>query len=236
MPRKSQKFAKQRVSVVIPGRPDPVIRTPSEPGQFRCMLSPSFQLADLAYAKIILHALKHPHQTVNGVLLGAPAASGRTVDVVDAVPLQHHWSNLSPMMEVGLGMVANYARTRQLHIVGYYQAPERLGDTTLSPVGERVARKIKESFETPVALVVNGSKLNDENGGALVSYVPISSNAFRPVEGKLRFTKSIPGRSLHLARRADLLGQFGDFDDYLEDNSVQYLTNGAVEAALNSLQ
>jgi hypothetical protein len=93
--------------------------------------------------------------------------------------------------------VANYARTRQLHIVGYYQAPERLGDTTLSPVGERVACKIKESFETPVALVVsfmslfspanvvvhlfpqvNGSKLNDENGGALVVRSP---NDTRPL-------------------------------------------------------
>ena len=51
--------------------------------------------------------------------------------------------------------VANYARTSHLHIVGYYQAPERPGDTTLSPVGERVACKIKEFFETPVALVVS---------------------------------------------------------------------------------
>ena len=70
------------------------------------MSSPSFQLADLAYTKIILHALKHPHRTVNGVLLGAPSQSvDRTIDIVDAVPLQHHWTNLSPMMEVGLGMV-----------------------------------------------------------------------------------------------------------------------------------
>jgi hypothetical protein len=105
MPRKSQKFAKQRVSVVVPGRPEPVSRPSAGPGQIRCMSSPSFQLADLAYAKIIFHALKHPHHTVNGVLLGAPAASGRTVDIFDAVPLQHHWANLSPMMEAGLGMV-----------------------------------------------------------------------------------------------------------------------------------
>ena len=51
--------------------------------------------------------------------------------------------------------VANYARSRQLHIVGYYQAPEHVDDTRLSDVGERVACKIKESFETPVALVVS---------------------------------------------------------------------------------
>ncbi len=78
------------------------------------MSSPSFQLADLAYTKLILHALKHPHQTVNGVLLGisSTTAAGRTVDIVDAVPLQHHWTNLSPMMEVGLGMVRLLIRPR----------------------------------------------------------------------------------------------------------------------------
>ena len=69
------------------------------------MSSPSFRLADLAYTKLILHALKHPQQTVNGVLLGVPALVGGTIDIVDAVPLQHHWTNLSPMMEAGLGIV-----------------------------------------------------------------------------------------------------------------------------------
>jgi len=78
-------------------------------------------------------------------------------------------------------------------VVGYYQAPERVGDATLSPVGERLACKIKECFETPLALVVsfhelssfaplshhflrhaspvqqtNGSNLDDENGRVLI--------------------------------------------------------------------
>jgi hypothetical protein len=92
----------------IPGRnpargSSPAVRTGA---RIQGMSSPSFQLADLAYTKLILHALKYPHQTVNGVLLGAHSQSvGQTVDIVDAVPLQHHWTNLSPMMEVGLGLV-----------------------------------------------------------------------------------------------------------------------------------
>ena len=83
---------------------NPTVIQSSSVGQIRFMSSPSFQLADIAYTKIILHTLKHPHQTVNGVLLGVPAA-GRTIDIVDTVPLQHHWTNLSPMMEAGLGIV-----------------------------------------------------------------------------------------------------------------------------------
>jgi len=95
------KAAKRRSK--IPGRV-PNGNNPHTPGPIRGMASPNFRLEDLAYAKIILHALKYPHQTVNGVLLGSPHSSG-CVTIVDAVPLQHHWTNLTPMMEVGLGMV-----------------------------------------------------------------------------------------------------------------------------------
>jgi len=62
-------------------------------------------LDDLAYTKVICHALKYPHRTVNGLLLGHHPSPDVSVEIVDAVPLQHHWTNLSPAMEVGLGMV-----------------------------------------------------------------------------------------------------------------------------------
>lgn len=41
-----------------------------------------------------------------------------------------------------------------MKLVGYYQACERLDETALAPVGERVATKIKEQFGDAVALVV----------------------------------------------------------------------------------
>lgn len=41
-------------------------------------------------------------------------------------------------------------------LVGYYQACERLDDTALAPVGERVASKIREQFVDGVAFVVCG--------------------------------------------------------------------------------
>jgi len=62
-----------------------------------------------AYVKIILHAAKHPHKPVNGVLLGS--LSGKTVNVSDAVPLLHLWTGLSPMMEIGLDLVRTLATT-----------------------------------------------------------------------------------------------------------------------------
>jgi len=199
------------------------------------LLNPNYHLEDLAYVKLILHALKYPHQTVNGVLLGHLLSPG-TVVIVDAVPLQHHWTNLSPMMEVGLGMATNHAHSRGLHVVGYYRAPERVGDRTLSPAGERVAAKIKETFQTPVVLVLDSSKLDDTSGSTLITYLSLtpSSTSFRPVAGKLRFNWPLSTQVLRLISHTRILEKFWDFDNYLEDNRVPFLTNGAVQMALDS--
>ena len=41
-----------------------------------------------------------------------------------------------------------------MKVVGYYQACERLDDTALAPIGEKVASKVKAKFEDAIALVV----------------------------------------------------------------------------------
>jgi ER membrane protein complex subunit 8/9 len=41
-----------------------------------------------------------------------------------------------------------------MKLVGYYQACERLDDTSLAPVGEIVAGKIKDDFPDAIAFVV----------------------------------------------------------------------------------
>jgi hypothetical protein len=40
-------------------------------------------------------------------------------------------------------------------LVGYYQASERLDDTALAPVGERIAQKIRDQFNDAIAFVVS---------------------------------------------------------------------------------
>ena len=86
---------------------------------FRVVSNPIFCLKDLAYTKLIVHALKYPRDTVNGLLLGQYSASDAPTDIVDAVPLQHYRTNLSPgyigeaevyTMDVGLGMVRSSPR------------------------------------------------------------------------------------------------------------------------------
>lgn len=65
----------------------------------------SYVVSQDAYYKIYFHAAKHPHKPVNGILLGSIDAAHSTVTIADAVPLLHHWTSLSPMMEIGLDLV-----------------------------------------------------------------------------------------------------------------------------------
>ena len=65
---------------------------------------PSYTFSDDAYLKLFFHCAKYPHRAVNGVLLGSE--TGDEVQITDAVPLLHHWTHLSPMMEIGLDLVS----------------------------------------------------------------------------------------------------------------------------------
>lgn len=84
--------------------------------------APGVYLHPLAHLKIALHAVKYPHCSCNGVLLGSitsTSSSGSSkggkggngigdwrIEVVDAIPLLHHWTGLSPMMEAALEIVS----------------------------------------------------------------------------------------------------------------------------------
>ena len=68
-------------------------------------MSPTYTIDADAYYKIFFHVAKHPHKSVNGVLLGIQDHPGSAVEITDAIPLLHHWTSLSPMMEIGLDLV-----------------------------------------------------------------------------------------------------------------------------------
>ncbi|KAF8521140.1 hypothetical protein JB92DRAFT_2891762 [Gautieria morchelliformis] len=188
----------------------------------------SYTLSHQAYLKIIFHAAKHPHKPVNGVLLGKQTAT--SVLVTDAVPLLHLWTNLSPMMEIGLDLARTHADALGLQVVGYYQATERLDDRALAPVGEKVASKIKENFNDAFALVVDGEKMGTEEP-ALIPYIA-NGTSWHPhnsaFAGDSPFTlenQKSPSRAMALIRERGLHRQFGDFDDHLEDVTVDWLNN-----------
>lgn len=83
-------------------------QAPIQHAQLACprMSSQRYSISNLAYLKIVLHASKYSYATVNGVLVAHTAAlKNNEITVFDAIPLLHHWTNLSPMMELGLDLV-----------------------------------------------------------------------------------------------------------------------------------
>lgn len=64
-----------------------------------------------AYAKMLLHAMKYPHHSVNGIFLAEKRRNKEhnsgPVNIVDCIPLFHLSLSLTPMLEVGM-MQVNY--------------------------------------------------------------------------------------------------------------------------------
>ncbi|KAI6041394.1 Metallo-dependent hydrolase, partial [Pisolithus marmoratus] len=202
----------------------------------------SYALSHKAYVKIFLHAAKHPHRPVNGVLVGN--LSSGVVDIQDVIPLLHHWTSLSPMMEIGLDLAKGHAESLGLALVGYYQACERADDRALAPVGERVAQQIRNQFNDAVAFVIDGDALGSGEA-ALIPYLPqpgSGTTSWRPrsfdppaFTSGSQVTLVNPASPLHavaLVRDSHLHDKFGDFDDHLEDVTIDWLGNRACQSTM----
>ncbi|KAI9430496.1 hypothetical protein F5148DRAFT_195371 [Russula earlei] len=194
----------------------------------------NFDLADLAYVKLILHAFRYPTYPVYGFLLGPAPTTGAPIEIVDAVPLYCSFNYPSRSLEDAFELVTHHASSRQLWVVGYYEAP--VGEAFIYIADKYIVTKINEKFRALVALVFNREKLLDESGAALVSYAPIMpySTTFSRLDGKLNFNRAVPDRAQHLILHNT--PDIWDYSDYLRDNSAPFLTNDAVRAALRSLQ
>ncbi|KIK81424.1 hypothetical protein PAXRUDRAFT_832875 [Paxillus rubicundulus Ve08.2h10] len=195
----------------------------------------SYTILHKAYVKIFLHAAKHPHKPVNGVLLGR--LSSGVVTIQDVIPLLHHWTSLSPMMEIGLTLAKGHAESVDLSLVGYYQACERIDDTALAPVGERVVEQLRTQFSDVIAFVIDGDALGSGEV-ALIPYLPQASStswrpqtlnppAFAPGSRIMLADPQTPSRAVALVRDDHLHHEFGDFDDHLEDVTIDWLRNNA---------
>ncbi|KAG8922216.1 hypothetical protein FRC00_007702 [Tulasnella sp. 408] len=197
--------------------------------------APSFTLQEKAYLKFFFHAAKHPHASVTGVFLGRRrAAEGNQEiwDVVDAIPLCHNWTNLSPMAEVGLELASIYAKETESRIVGYYHASGWAQDVALPAHGHHILQSLTREFPLAFALVFNAAKLSTDSAAIDVVMIEPSKQNSRNAPKPERFDLAdaeIPARAKSLVQRKKLERSLVDFDDYLEDPSKDWLKN---EAAL----
>jgi len=177
---------------------------------------PAYVLSHKAYLSLLLHAAKHPHKSVNGVLLGKSTGAD-IVDVVTTVPLLHAWTSLSPMMEIGLDLATSFAEDQGLQLVGYYQASHKLNESSFGPVGERMLANLRQSNPHALGLLIRLDELvNSDDAPALGSNPPASITLANP---------NSPARVRNLIGRDNLQLKFADFDDHLENVALDWLRN-----------
>ncbi|KAM3392612.1 hypothetical protein ACQJBY_013647 [Aegilops geniculata] len=196
-----------------------------------------YELAQAAYVKLALHALKHPAAAVNGLLIGTladPAASPAVVSVADAVPLSHqpHHLPLLPTLELALTLVEDHFQAQGLAVVGYYHANARRDDADLPAVAKRVGDHIFRYFPRAAVLLLDNVKLEEVVKGssrdAVVQlYTRDSSKSWRQAgsDGSSQLKLKEPSTNVVLADHVTTKKwqQVVDFDDHLDDISKDWL-------------
>ncbi|GAA5984072.1 hypothetical protein JCM11641_005590 [Rhodosporidiobolus odoratus] len=189
----------------------------------------SYSIALLAYLKVVLHAAKYPASTVAGLLIGTTSPSGTTI--VDAIPLLHHWSEMSMAMELGLQLAEVYVKQQQWSILGLYVGNERLGDTSVPHGLGRAAEAIRKERPEALVLVIDNERLASGETALIPYLFDAAAASWRS------FTLPAAQVSLADARSAvAALDQvkakrhvaLGDLDEHLENAKVDWLRNAAV--------
>ncbi|PLW29166.1 hypothetical protein PCASD_10917 [Puccinia coronata f. sp. avenae] len=173
-------------------------------------------IESLATLKILRHLVKYPHSTVIGLLVGT--TDGDALVISDAIPLAHHWLDLSPMLEVGLALAKIHVQSKNLKLLGTYVAHSRIDLTVLDVVSQRLNDSLQ--FDSSIALVVDNQKL-DSTENPLIPYTRLKANEWKKLEAT-GFQTNLP-KDWVLCE-----GSIGDFDDHLEDLGVDWLVNPTI--------
>ncbi|WWC90594.1 uncharacterized protein L201_005530 [Kwoniella dendrophila CBS 6074] len=206
------------------------------------MASPqqTYTLNNIAYSIPILHAALHPSSTVIGVFLSSLSSSSSSstdssegiLEVEDAIPLIHSYTNLSPITEISLSLASEYVKLRQKKIVGIYIAKENDSVEGLGREGERILNALlKESSDSNNSLF--GLVLNNDNLAkgqfAYIPYIPnsSSSSAYKQISPEtFRLSSAeLPSKLLQIIRAKKIHRSLSDFDDNLEDPDADWLEN-----------
>ncbi|XP_047338090.1 ER membrane protein complex subunit 8/9 homolog [Impatiens glandulifera] len=195
-----------------------------------------YVIAQNAYIKLILHAIKHKTSAVNGILLGRFSSSSDTdplVEITDSVPLFHSQIGLLPPLEIALNMTEEFYSAQGLSIVGYFHANERFDDFELSNVAKNIGDQIHRYFPQSALLLLDNKKLealpkSKERSPVMQLYSRDASRWKLLGSGdgsSSRFTTKEPTANILLLDyiSSEKWNDIVDFDDHLDDISKDWV-------------
>ncbi|RLN97094.1 hypothetical protein BBJ28_00015939 [Nothophytophthora sp. Chile5] len=195
-----------------------------------------YAVSTQAYAKLALHAAKHPDSAVCGLLLGEEQGQGFSIS--DAAPLFHHETPLAPLVEVGCAMADAWSQqTPSRKVVGFYYAASGFvaseGGSGLSHFAEKVADKVEANCSRACVLVVRGTlvenqQLQHEAKTALQLLLKDVKRGWTRVENRLQVAEGAPkvlSSGLQQGAQQDVV----DFEEHLEDAAKDWRNPHVVE-------
>lgn len=181
-----------------------------------------------AYCKIILHTAKYPHCAVNGLLLGKQInkSDGKSVElrIEDAIPLFHICLHVSPMAEIALTMIDQYAITKGLILAGYYFANENINDISAEKPAHRIAEKIAENSGNTLLVAVENKEITlSMNSNPLVVLQYIDGKWKLKDITDISYDKGVMHTDvLYSLLKAEHYKNLIDFDNHLDDISLDW--------------
>ncbi|CAK9806557.1 ER membrane protein complex subunit 8/9 homolog [Anthophora quadrimaculata] len=193
-----------------------------------------------AYCKILLHAAKYPHCAINGLLLAKQKNKndGKSVElrIEDAIPLFHICLHVSPMAEVALAMVDQYASNKGLILAGYYLANENINDLSIDKPAHRIADKIAENSGNALLVVVDNKEIT-----LGMNSNPLRVSQFVDGKWKLKDLTDVVKHTdvLYSLLKAEQYRNLIDFDNHLDDISLDWQNrklNKIIDKAMEKYQ
>ncbi|XP_075494469.1 ER membrane protein complex subunit 8/9 homolog [Primulina tabacum] len=191
-----------------------------------------YEIHQIAYIKLVLHALKHRTSAVNAVLIGRSAAFGNSVEIIDSVPLFHSQIGLLPPLEIALTMIEEYYGEKGLGIVGYFHANERFNDFELAGVAKNIGDHITRYFPQAALLLLDNKKLEalpqgKDRSPVMQLYSKDASKNWKlaGLDGSNHLTLKEPSANIVLLDyiSSEKWKDIIDFDDHLDDISKDWL-------------
>ncbi|KAI5719914.1 hypothetical protein M8J76_016579 [Diaphorina citri] len=181
---------------------------------------------DRAYCKMILHAVKYPHCSINGVLLAnlkQTKENPKKLTYVDAIPLFHLCLQVTPMIEIALTQISSYAQSNGLVIAGYYLANENIKDVSYDkPYQSRIADKIAEFFPAACLIVLDNRKLTQTMQESALIVAQNSDGKWKPVSKNSVIVDQTTLSSVSTLIQRNISRHLVDFDNHLDNLSADW--------------